>query len=582
MTARFKDNKFWTGIPPWVLLGAVAVLLPIFAFMTVQNIHREKEFTTRLLLEKGAALIRSFEAGTRTGMMGMQRGGFQLQRLLTETAQVPDIAHLIVTDAGGNVIAHSDLDRVGATYGEGVDVAAASQSKKLEWRVVKGADGGQVFEVFRKFEPAGPPMGMMRGQMMRRPPEGFEFPADPPRVIFVGLDMTSIDEARRSDVWHAVLMGAILLLAGCAGVTLLLLAQSYRAARTSLFRITAFSDHVVENMPIGLVATDSAERIAAFNQVAESVLSLSAAAVQGKPAEKVLPPSLWTQLRESAATRTVIEKEVDCALADGTVIPLEIGAGRLTDETGRYQGRILLFKDLREIRTLRSEIARNQRLATVGRLAAGVAHEIRNPLSSIKGFATYFQERYRENAQDAKVASILIQEVDRLNRVVSQLLEFSRPISVLPRPVRLSRLIGDAVKLIEPQAREKAVTVQTDLHAEAEEVRLDPDRLSQVLLNLLLNGVEAMAPGGVLTVSAGETADGRRLAIRVSDTGGGIRPEDLSHVFEPYFTTKPSGTGLGLAIAHNIVEAMGGDIGVVSRPGAGTTFTLRLPLVKAE
>jgi two-component system sensor histidine kinase HydH len=582
MTARFKDNKFWTGIPPWVLLGAVAVLLPIFAFMTVQNIHREKEFTTRLLLEKGAALIRSFEAGTRTGMMGMQRGGFQLQRLLTETAQVPDIAHLIVTDGGGNVIAHSDLDRVGSTYGEGVDVAAASQSKKLEWRVVKGADGGQVFEVFRKFEPAGPPMGMMRGQMMRRLPEGFEFPADPPRVIFVGLDMTSIDEARRSDVWHAVLMGSILLLAGCAGVTLLLLAQSYRAARTSLFRITAFSDHVVENMPIGLVATDSAERIAAFNQVAESVLSLSAAAVQGKPAETVLPPSLWAQLRESAATRTVIEKEVDCVLADGTVIPLEIGAGRLTDEAGRYQGRILLFKDLREIRTLRSEIARNQRLATVGRLAAGVAHEIRNPLSSIKGFATYFQERYRENAQDAKVASILIQEVDRLNRVVSQLLEFSRPISVLPRPVRLSRLIGDAVKLIEPQAREKAVTVQTDLPAGAEEVRLDPDRLSQVLLNLLLNALEAMAPGGLLTVSAGETADGRRLAIRVSDTGGGIRPEDLSHVFEPYFTTKPSGTGLGLAIAHNIVEAMGGDIGVVSRPGAGTTFTLRLPLVKAE
>ncbi|MCU0603373.1 MAG: ATP-binding protein [Desulfobacterales bacterium] len=582
MTARFKDNKFWTGIPPWVLLGAVAVLLPIFAFMTVQNIHREKEFTTRLLLEKGAALIRSFEAGTRTGMMGMQRGGFQLQRLLTETAQVPDIAHLIVTDGGGNVIAHSDLDRVGSTYGEGVDVAAASQSKKLEWRVVKGADGGQVFEVFRKFEPAGPPMGMMRGQMMRRLPEGFEFPADPPRVIFVGLDMTSIDEARRSDVWHAVLMGSILLLAGCAGVTLLLLAQSYRAARTSLFRITAFSDHVVENMPIGLVATDSAERIAAFNQVAESVLSLSAAAVQGKPAETVLPPSLWAQLRESAATRTVIEKEVDCVLADGTVIPLEIGAGRLTDEAGRYQGRILLFKDLREIRTLRSEIARNQRLATVGRLAAGVAHEIRNPLSSIKGFATYFQERYRENAQDAKVASILIQEVDRLNRVVSQLLEFSRPISVLPRPVRLSRLIGDAVKLIEPQAREKAVTVQTDLPAGAEEVRLDPDRLSQVLLNLLLNALEAMAPGGLLTVSAGETADGRRLAIRVSDTGGGIRPEDLSHVFEPYFTTKPSGTGLGLAIAHNIVEALGGDIGVVSRPGAGTTFTLRLPLVKTE
>ena len=434
MLDRLKNKKFWTGVPPWVLLSAVAVLLPIFAFMTVRDIHREKEFTTRLLLEKGAALIRSFEAGSRTGMMGMPRGGFQLQRLLSETAQLPDIAHLIVTDEGGRVFAHSDLSRVDSTYGEGIDVRAASQSKQLGWRIVKSPEGDQVFEVFRKFEPARPPAGMMRGPMMRRLPEGFEFLPDPPQVIFVGLDMTSIEEARRSDMAHAVLMGTILLLAGFAGITLLLLAQSYRTARSHLTRIKAFSDHVVENMPIGLVAIDSDERIAAFNQVAESVLDLPAGSAQGQLAAQFLPPGLWTQLRESAGIPTSIEKEIECRLADGRRMPLEISAGRLTDETGRYLGSILLFKDLREIQTLRGEIARSQRLAAVGRLAAGVAHEIRNPLSSIKGFATYFQERYRENAQDGQVAAILIQEVDRLNRVVSQLLEFSRPVGLLPDP----------------------------------------------------------------------------------------------------------------------------------------------------
>ena len=579
MFDRIKDTKFWTGVPPWVLLGAVAVLLPIFAFMTVQNIHREKEFTTRLLVEKGAALIRSFEAGTRTGMMGMQRGGFQLQRLLTEMSQLPDIAHLIVTDAAGDVIAHSDLDRVGSTYGKGLNVADISQSKKLDWRIVRGADGAQVFEVFRKFEPAGPPVGMMRGPMMRRLPEGFEFPPDPPRAIFVGLDMTSIDEARRSDVWHAILMGMILLLAGFAGITLLLLAQSYRAARTSLSRIKAFSDHVVENMPIGLVATDNRQHVVVFNQVAESVLHLSAPSVIGNPAGQVLPAALWSQVEaDSAPNAAILEKEVDCALAGGRVIPLEIGAGRLTDESGRYLGSILLFKDLSEVRTLRNEIARNQRLVTVGRLAAGVAHEIRNPLSSIKGFATYFRERYRENEQDAQTASILIQEVDRLNRVVGQLQEFSRPVSILPRPVRLDRLIADIVKLVESQARAKGVTVAIEHRPGMPEVRLDADRLNQVLLNLFLNGIEAMDRGGVLTVRVDEAADSRRLEIRVSDTGCGIRPEDLSHIFEPYFTTKPSGTGLGLAIAHNILEAMGAEIAVQSVLGAGTTFTLKVPV----
>jgi two-component system sensor histidine kinase HydH len=110
------------------------------------------------------------------------------------------------------------------------------------------------------------------------------------------------------------------------------------------------------------------------------------------------------------------------------------------------------------------------------------------------------------------------------------------------------------------------------------EVRLDPDRLSQVLLNLFLNGIEAMGGGGVLTARIEAAADGRRIDIRVSDTGSGIRPEDLSHIFEPYFTTKTSGTGLGLAIAHNIIEAMQGEISVQSTLGAGTTFTLKIPV----
>jgi len=576
---QIKNTRFWTGVPAWVLLGAVAVLLPIFAFMTMQNIHREKKFTTRLLVEKGGALIRSFEAGTRSGMMGMQRGGFQLQRLLTEMSQLPDIAHLAVTDAAGTILSHSDLDRVGTEFGKGLDYARLAQSKRLDWRIVKGSDGAPVFEVFRKFEPTGPPMGMMRRPGMRRLPEGFEFPPDPPRVIFVGLDMTSIEEAQRSDVWHAILMGTILLLAGFAGIALLLLAQSHRAARTSLSRIKAFSDHVVENMPIGLVATDSRHRVAVFNQVAESVLQMSAAIAIGSPAQQTLPAALWSQVEALEAPDTVVlEKEIDCMTRAGRAIPLEIGAGRLTDADGHDLGSILLFKDLSEVRSLRSEIARTQRLATVGRLAAGVAHEIRNPLSSIKGFATYFRERYRDNEQDAQTASILIQEVDRLNRVVGQLLEFSRPVNILPRPVRPDRLIADIAKLVEAQAQAKGITVAVPHPADMPDVPLDGDRLNQVLLNLFLNGIEAMDRGGVLTVQAAQASDASRLEIRVSDTGTGIPPEDLAHIFEPYFTTKPSGTGLGLAIAHNIVEAMGGEIAVQSTSGTGTTFTLKLPI----
>jgi len=576
MFPRLKSKKFWTGVPPWVLIGSAAVLLPIFTFMTMENVHREKEFTTRLLLEKGAALIRAFEAGTRTGMMGMQRGGFQLQRLLTETAQQPDIAHLIVADADGTVVAASDLDQVGATYGKDLDLASVARSKALQWRLVSMPSGVRVFEVFRKFEPTGP-----LGGMMRRHPGAVESPPDAPRVIFVGLYMAALEEARQSDVGHAIVMGVVLLLIGFAGITLLLLAQSHRATRATLSRIKAFSDHVVENMPIGLVATDGRGQIAVFNQVAESVLRLPASDALGKEAHRVLPPELWQQVRIDAAPEIVTGTEIDCVLADLQRVPLEVGAGTLRDESGRFAGSILLFKDLTEVHALRREIARHQRLATVGRLAAGVAHEIRNPLSSIKGFATYFRERYHENPQDAQTAAIMIQEVDRLNRVVSQLLEFARPVNIIPRPTAIAVLIADSLKLIETQAREKSIAVAVEDRSTAAEARLDADRLNQVLLNLYLNAVEAMAPGGTLTVRVTDLKGSPGIEIRVSDTGGGIRPEDLSHVFDPYFTTKPAGTGLGLAIAHNIMETMGGDITVASRPGAETTFTLRVPLTRA-
>jgi two-component system sensor histidine kinase HydH len=396
------------------------------------------------------------------------------------------------------------------------------------------------------------------------------------RIIFVGLDMTPIMEARKADIRHGIIMGVILLLVGFAGFMLIFVLQSYRTTRASLSHIKAFSDNVVENMPIGLIALDDQHRIAAFNNTAESVLQLSHRQVVGQDAETILPPELCTELKCSEIQKEVIEKELDCTVGDGKIVPLEIGASLLEDENRTSLGYVILFKDLTEVRSLRREIERSRRLASVGRLAAGVAHEIRNPLSSIKGFATYFKERYQDSPQDQKTADIMISEVDRLNRVVGQLLEFSRPVPVSPKPTSLKNLVADSVRLIEHQAAEKDITVNTLISAKINEAIVDPDRLNQVLLNLYLNAIESMEPGGKLDVKLAEKED-NRIEIKVSDTGCGIAGKDLPRIFDPYFTTKSTGTGLGLAIAHNIMEAMGGQIGVQSRPGQGTVFNLTIP-----
>jgi len=586
MTYKTKHKKSWIGVPPWVLIGAVAVLLPIFTFLTIENINRQREKSIQLLLEKGAALIRSFEAGTRFGMMDMHRGGFQLQRLLTETAQQPDIVYLFVADINGNIRAHNNLEKVGKQVELPSDLAEISTDNRIFWRQVKRPDGVRVFEVFRKFSPTRRPMARRRGSMMMGPrfqqqqdrrkispgPED-----DSNSIIFVGLDMTSILEAQKADIRHGIIMGVILLLVGFAGFMLIFILQSYRATRASLSRIKAFSDNVVEHMPIGLIALDDERHIAAFNNTAESVLQLSHRRVIGEDAETILPPELWTELKCLEIQNEVIEKEIDCTVGDGNIVPLEIGASLLEDENSTSLGYVILFKDLTEVRLLRREIERSRRLASVGRLAAGVAHEIRNPLSSIKGFATYFKERYQDVPQDQQTATIMIQEVDRLNRVVSQLLEFARPVKIKPQSMNLSALIDDSIKLIENQAAEKGIAIKTRNSIRDTQIMVDPDRLNQVLLNVYLNALESMDSGGELKIELSSNSEADGIDINISDTGCGISPEDLLKIFDPYYTTKSSGTGLGLAIAHNIIETIGGQIVVESHPDQGTTFRIIIP-----
>ena len=505
MPNKIKHNRFWAGVPPWIFIGAVVILFPIFAFITVQNIHRQNQNNTRLLLEKGAALIRSFEAGTRAGL-GMSRSEFQLQRLLAETAQQPDILYLLVTDVNGMILAHDDLKHIGKYHGKGLDLKRISHLQTVQWRIVSTPGGKKIFEVFSRFLPQERSLSMGRGRMMmhlwfqRGMDERIGVPPSTP-IIFVGLDMTSIEEAVRTDTRHAVIMAIILLLIGFAGIILLFLAQSYRAARMSLSRIKAFSDNLVEHMPIGLVATDDRQRVTSLNHVAGTTLGLSAEAVMGENAADVLPEDLWQMLNDLDMEKGVVEKEIDCAVGEAEMIPLEISATSLSDENGTFLGYVLLFKDLSEVRSLRKEIARSQRLASVGRLAAGVSHEIRNPLSSIKGFATYFKERYHDVPENQQISNLMIQEVDRLNRVVGQLHEFSRPIKISRKSIPVEAFLKNSLKLIERQASEAKIDIKTRFDPEIETAFFDSDRINQVLLNLYLNAIESMGNEGTMTVT---------------------------------------------------------------------------------
>jgi two-component system sensor histidine kinase HydH len=574
-------KKSWINIPPWIIIGAVFILAPIFLYIAVEGINKQKENTERLLLERGTALIRSFEAGTRTGLLGMRWDGSQIQKLVTETAQQPDVDYLLVTDQYGKILAHSDPSKVGQIYWVQLNTEKIFGSNIPDWRQFEGLDEKKVFEVYGKSSPL---PGQLTAFIRTDTPHELlrlrissEEGADLSRpIVFVGLDMGPLESARKADARNTIILALILLLIGFAGTISLFLAHGYQTARASLSMIKVFSDTLVENLPMGILAIGIDGKITSFNQAAEKLLKYSAEEAVGKEADALLPDALRAIVDELNSGDQMLSRAVDCPRPDGKTVPLEVTATILRGDEGNSLGDVLLFRDLTEIRKLRREVERSQRLASLGRLAAGIAHEIRNPLSSIKGFATYFRQRYKDVPEDQETAEIMVQEVDRLNRVIGELLEFARPMDMQLRKTAIRDLIGSSLKMVEAQALEKNIEIKIHIAPEIDTVLLDPDRMNQIFLNLYLNAIQAMDEGGVLTADL--SRDGaKEIKIVISDTGKGIVRKDLGKVFDPYYTTKPSGTGLGLAIVHRIVEAHKGEIKVESKQGIGTSVTIILP-----
>ena len=231
----------------------------------------------------------------------------------------------------------------------------------------------------------------------------------------------------------------------------------------------------------------------------------------------------------------------------------------------------------RSRKQLQEATARKEKLVALGHLAAGVAHEIRNPLSSIKGLAKYFAERTPADGEAHQLAQVMAKEADRLNRVVSELLELVRPAHLKYQSVDLNEVITHSLQLVSQDAASRAISLKFIAQPALCRIQADPDRLKQVLLNLYLNAIHAIGRDGVITVAVRECGDGR-VKVSVADSGKGMTAEQLQAIFTPYFTTKADGTGLGLAVVQNIVEQHGGTIDAESTPGKGALFTLYLPV----
>ncbi len=563
------NKKIWFNVSFWVVIVAITVMAAVSTVMTFTFFHQQEEQAVELLVEKGTTLIRSFEASLRNPL-DVKNEMFRLQKLLTETAQQPDIDYIIVTDNDGNIIADGDPAQVGDKYGLDLDIGSLALSHDIRWRQVVNPQGAGTFEVYRGFFPPQKnteDKTSSQGNVKSKEINKF--------IIYVGLNMATIEKATKEDNRGHLIIALILLLIGSSAIISLFLAQAYRLTRTSLSRIKIFSEALVKNMPIGLIALDHQGKIVTCNEKAQAVLEVACSDALSREALTVLPEPLKKILAELPASGGFLERDIQLISAEGQEHIWETVAAGLMDE-GIPAGRILLIRDVTAIRQMENEVTRTRHLNSIGSLAAGVAHEIRNPLSSIKGFAVYFKERLSGNKEDEQTADVMIAETERLNRVISQLIEFARPLKLKKEKVQFVELVQHTIKLIAADAQKNKISVEIDAAVDLPALEVDPDKIKQVLLNIFLNCLAALKEGGKLTIELLPSAD--NLTVIISDNGAGIEKMDLPKIYDPYFTSKPAGTGLGLAVVQKIMEAHSGKIDVESTAAQGTKVYLHFPL----
>jgi two-component system sensor histidine kinase PilS (NtrC family) len=393
------------------------------------------------------------------------------------------------------------------------------------------------------------------------------------------------------------------------GILVRQLVESMHRHGRELSRLRSLHHAILDNMNSGLVTTDAANRVIYANPAAEAIL--------GRPGEGMIGRHIGTFFATRSADGVVVpfnprpariargrreEAELIGLTESGQQIPIGYnlsvmpgdetarpgrnGSGRTSAPPGEapawpggHSGKIMLFQNLTEVKQLEQRVRQTDRLRAVGEMAAGIAHEIRNPLASISGSIELLSDSAQLDETGQKLLRIITSESDRLNHIIEQFLAYAREREPEMAPHNIRAIVEEIVTLFSNDARAAHVT-RIELHASDEPlfVMADEEQLRQVVFNLLRNATEAMPQGGRIDITI-EIEDADELCVRVRDTGCGIPSEALEQIFEPFYSTKRRGTGIGLALAEKIVRAHRGTITVESEPGSGTEFTITLPRV---
>ncbi|MBI4247030.1 MAG: HAMP domain-containing protein [Candidatus Rokubacteria bacterium] len=608
-----------------LLWGAVLIIALVMAAIVIVVDHRQREAIVEEFQRRGEVLARSLAAISQGPLLLYNFTA--LEQNVARVGAEADVVYAIVLDADGKVAAHSRRpERIGVLpVGAVAERAARAESTLIQ-------------------DTTAPDTG--------EPAYDFAVPVFVDRqkwgTVRVGLSKRRMDAEIRKTAWELGGLALVTLLLGGVAAALVArriagpvqeleqgavaiargelnqrieprsadeigrLAIAFNHMATQLFQqraaleevhselkhrfeeladLKSYTDSILASLTSGIVTVDLDGRVVTLNPAAELLTGFFAGEVAGRYCTEVFAHTLELGdiLMETLTSRAPIASvPLTLRRRNGAGCPVELSTAPLKGGDGKDLGAVAVLRDLTVVRQLETQLRRSDQLAALGTLAAGLAHEIKNPLTSLLTFSRHLGRKFDDEHFRERFQSVVPRELERINEIVERLLELARPARLNLTLVRLPALLDRVLELHANQIEAKQIAPVRQYARDVPPVQADEEGLYQVLVNLVGNALDAMEGRGRLILRLGWSEAGsrparrvfnRRVLIEIEDTGSGIPPSESDRVFTPFFTTKPGGTGLGLAITHKIVEDHGGSIDFRSVPGVGTTFRVVLPLV---
>jgi len=480
-------------------------------------------------------LINALEAGARAGMMMQLAGKDAIGNLVHEIGRSGDVNYLYLVNADGQVVHHSIPSL------EGTRALWRPEFKRpgeVRTRVRRLDDGPRVYEVAKPFAP----MGIQADTAMLSASDV------PPHLhtratVYLGMSMTPFEAARRSDLQHAMIMGGIVLALGGGVIYFFIVLRSYYLLSRTLQETRDYTRQVIASMAHGVLSIDMDGKVVSYNQQALSLVNMPPTDFDRCDLRAVLDFEATGIARTLDRGIPVLNREIRFRRPSGDTLPLLLTVTPIRDEAGSRSGAVVVARDMSAIKQLEDKVRRAEKLAAVGRLAAGVAHEIRNPLSSIRGFAYLLGKDRDQDTPEREYADVMVREIDRINHVVTDLLNFARPMTLEPEAARIDDLIDHVVSLVSADAKTQGIRIQIDKGSDLPPVTLDPNQVTQAMLNLMLNAINALQQGGTIRMRACSSNDGEGVKIHIEDNGPGVAQDP--HVFRRKFLNPFSPPGKG-------------------------------------